>query len=194
MKIAAISLQQSFWNGWNASHREHDLQDVSIRQAEVVCGWLKSLGRSDLKILEVGCGSGWFGPRLAKFGETTGTDLSDEVLARAGKAPAGQARSDSELPPGPPASRSPLVATVPFEVVLPKAGSLPQATQNPEQPADGQTATVAPADPAADNAAPAQPTGRFPRGSLGCTRFKTYDAQTQTYRGRGGVVRPCRPL
>ena len=78
-----ISLQQSFWNRWNASNREETIDPVSARQAEVVLAWLGSLGRSDLDILEVGCGAGWFCPDLARFGRVTGTDLSDEVLARA---------------------------------------------------------------------------------------------------------------
>ena len=41
------------------------------------------LNRRDLDIIEVGCGTGWFCPLLAKFGRVIGTDLSDEVLARA---------------------------------------------------------------------------------------------------------------
>jgi 2-polyprenyl-3-methyl-5-hydroxy-6-metoxy-1,4-benzoquinol methylase len=81
-KVDPISLQKSFWNRWNAEHREHEIQDVCIRQAEVVLDWLNSFGRNDLKILEVGCGSGWLCPRLLPFGRVTGTDLSDEVLAR----------------------------------------------------------------------------------------------------------------
>jgi 2-polyprenyl-3-methyl-5-hydroxy-6-metoxy-1,4-benzoquinol methylase len=78
-----LPAQQRFWNDWNAAERENGVGELSKRQAEVVCGWLHSLGRSDLKILEVGCGAGWLCPQLAKFGRVTGTDLSDEVLARA---------------------------------------------------------------------------------------------------------------
>ena len=44
---------------------------------------LKSLGRKDLDIIEVGCGSGWFCSQLTRFGRVTGTDLSDSGLARA---------------------------------------------------------------------------------------------------------------
>lgn len=83
MDSSSISIQQAFWNGWNATHREHQISEVSIRQAEAVRGWLNRLGRRDLDILEVGCGAGWFCPQLAEFGSVTGTDLSDEVLARA---------------------------------------------------------------------------------------------------------------
>lgn len=80
---APIDLQASFWNHWNADQREHHVADVSIRQAEVVLGWLDKIGRRNLDILEVGCGSGWFAPQLAPFGRVTATDLSDEVLNRA---------------------------------------------------------------------------------------------------------------
>jgi SAM-dependent methyltransferase len=81
--VAPISLQRSFWNGWNASNRERSVDEVSRRQAEVVCEWLSSLGRKDLEIIDVGCGAGWLCPQLTRFGRVTGTDLSDEVLARA---------------------------------------------------------------------------------------------------------------
>lgn len=82
-EVVPISIQQNFWNRWNAETREHEIQDVSIRQAQVVMGWFSVLDRKDMDILEVGCGSGWLCPQLARFGRVTGTDLSDEVLTRA---------------------------------------------------------------------------------------------------------------
>lgn len=82
-RVIPISLQQSFWNGWNASNRERSVDEVSRRQAEVVCKWLSSLGRKDLELMDLGCGSGWLCPELTRFGRVTGVDLSDEVLARA---------------------------------------------------------------------------------------------------------------
>ena len=81
--METIETQRSFWNRWNAENRETDLGEVSRRQAEVITGWLAQLGRRDLDILEVGCGTGWFCPQLARFGRVIGTDLSDEVLERA---------------------------------------------------------------------------------------------------------------
>ncbi|WP_245422056.1 class I SAM-dependent methyltransferase [Alsobacter soli] len=78
----AVDLQQSFWNRWNAESRERSRGDISLRQAEVVRSWLDRIGRRDLTILEVGCGAGWFCEELSRYGATTGTDLSDEVLAR----------------------------------------------------------------------------------------------------------------
>jgi 2-polyprenyl-3-methyl-5-hydroxy-6-metoxy-1,4-benzoquinol methylase len=82
-QVAPIPLQQSFWNQWNSSTREQKVEEISLRQARVVRGWLEALGRTDLEILEVGCGAGWLCPELMPFGRVTGTDLSDEVLNRA---------------------------------------------------------------------------------------------------------------
>lgn len=79
---APIDLQASFWNKWNADHREHHQSHISSRQAEVVTSWLERVGKSDMRILEVGCGSGWFTPTLASLGKVTATDLADEVLGR----------------------------------------------------------------------------------------------------------------
>jgi hypothetical protein len=73
------------------------------------------------------------------------------------------------------------VAVVPRALpVQPK----PSVTQDPQQPTDGQIATVAPAAPVADSASP----------TPGCPRYKTYDPQTQTYRSYDGVVRRCRTM
>ena len=79
-----IPVQRQFWNQWNASTREKAIDEVSLRQAKVVRGWLNAFFRGmDPDIIEVGCGAAWFSPQLARFGRVTATDLSDEVLARA---------------------------------------------------------------------------------------------------------------
>jgi outer membrane biosynthesis protein TonB len=88
-------------------------------------------------------------------------------------------------PPSPPAQ--PQTQATP----RPEPAPSPQAAPSPEMPADEETATVGTTE---DEAAPARPETRFPRGSAGCTRYKTYNPQTQTYRGYDGIVRPCRPL
>lgn len=56
---------------------------MSLRQADVVVGWLRDVGRTDLEVLEVGCGSGWMCERMRPFGRVTGTDLADAVIDRA---------------------------------------------------------------------------------------------------------------
>jgi len=80
-----IKEQKQFWNGWNTKYRvqNKNLPEANLRQASMVTQWMRGLNRNDLDILEVGCGSGWLCEQLLTFGEVTGTDLSDEVLARA---------------------------------------------------------------------------------------------------------------
>lgn len=78
-----IETQQAYWTKWNAEGREHRLSDISRDQLEVVLGWLTSLGKTDLNIIEVGCGAGWLCPTLMQFGRTTATDLCADVLSRA---------------------------------------------------------------------------------------------------------------
>jgi len=77
-----MALQQSFWDNWNSQHRETGVGEVSKDQRAVVLGWLHDIGRTDLDILDVGCGAGWLEPPLKQFGAVTATDLSAEVLAR----------------------------------------------------------------------------------------------------------------
>lgn len=77
-----IALQQSFWDNWNAQHREARVGEVSSDQKKVVLGWLQDIARTDLAILDVGCGAGWLELSLKQFGAVTATDLSADVLAR----------------------------------------------------------------------------------------------------------------
>lgn len=80
---AALPAQQSFWNGWNSANREVAVADVSDDQSAVVVRWLDALGRTDLKLIDVGCGTGWLTARLRPYGDVVGTDLADEVVSRA---------------------------------------------------------------------------------------------------------------
>lgn len=84
-KDVSQTLQRDFWDRWNASTREENIVEVSRRQAEIIHRWLCELGRADLRILEVGCGTGWMCRHLIQFGHVTGTDLSERVLASAKK-------------------------------------------------------------------------------------------------------------
>lgn len=79
----SIHLQQKFWNDWNSSTRELNLQPVSLDQAQTVSSWLAKINLDNPRIIEIGCGAGWLSPHLAAFGQVVATDLADEVLARA---------------------------------------------------------------------------------------------------------------
>ena len=74
--------QRDFWNKWNVS-REETRGRVSSEQRQVILRWMDRLGRRNLDIVEVGCGAGWLCADLVKYGHVVGTDLSDDVLARA---------------------------------------------------------------------------------------------------------------
>ena len=78
-----IEEQRGAWNRWNASTREVRLGRVSELQSAAVLRWMTALGRTDLRIIDVGCGTGWMSERLAPFGHVTATDLADKVLRRA---------------------------------------------------------------------------------------------------------------
>jgi len=79
---APMPSQVTFWNQWNAECRETSLEAVSIDQADTLTAWLEGLDRTNLDIIDVGCGAGWLCPRLVRFGRVTGTDLSNDVLKR----------------------------------------------------------------------------------------------------------------
>jgi len=53
--------------------RERTVGGVSVLQAEKVEKWLRQLDRRDLRILDAGCGTGWFCERLLQFGMVTGS-------------------------------------------------------------------------------------------------------------------------
>ena len=75
-----IELQRENWNSWNVC-REETVGEVSLDQQVWLDKWLD--GRSGLKILDAGCGAGWTCGNLLKYGSVVGTDLADEILARA---------------------------------------------------------------------------------------------------------------
>ncbi len=79
----STDLQRNHWNDWNAATREQYVDEISLRQADIISQWLDLLGRKDLDIIEIGCGAGWFSQRLTQYGKVTATDLADEVLKRA---------------------------------------------------------------------------------------------------------------
>lgn len=80
---ASIADQRAFWNSWNRIFVGAERGPTSQRQAEVIEGWLQALGRHDLSIVDVGCGTGWMCRKLLPFGAVVGIDLSHEVLAHA---------------------------------------------------------------------------------------------------------------
>ncbi len=80
--VPTLTDQQSFWNEWNAASRDpKNLNDWSLRRAEIIVQLAQSLNIEQPKILDLGCGTGWLTERLADLGEATGVDLADRVIA-----------------------------------------------------------------------------------------------------------------
>ncbi len=77
------SREAAYWDRWNAEYRELGQSEVSHRQAYFVRKWLDEIGRRDLRILEVGCGAGWFVDQLVEYGTVIGVDITPTVLERA---------------------------------------------------------------------------------------------------------------
>ena len=75
--------QANYWDQWNAKSRELNIFGSSARQGELVEKEVAALGRGDLRILDVGCGTGWTCERLVRFGKVAGTDMAPSVLERA---------------------------------------------------------------------------------------------------------------
>lgn len=57
----------------------------SIIRGEKIIEYLKSLSLINPKILDLGCGSGWFTEVLSNYGQVTGIDLSERAINRAKK-------------------------------------------------------------------------------------------------------------
>ena len=80
MSTPSLGEQQEFWDGWNSQWRFGDVDTFMARQAEVAVATCRRLDLAQACILEVGCGTGWLGARLAGFGQVTGVDLSPRSI------------------------------------------------------------------------------------------------------------------
>lgn len=79
-----IEVQREFWNvHWQSAEERKILNSWTERRAQEI---LKSIGELRIqrpKILDFGCGHGWFTERLATVGKAQGVDLSPEAIAMA---------------------------------------------------------------------------------------------------------------
>lgn len=80
----SLSDQRRFWNTWNATLRDpRNLNDWSLKRGEKILQVVRSLALEHPNILDFGCGTGWLTERLAEFGQATGIDLAERVIAEA---------------------------------------------------------------------------------------------------------------
>lgn len=77
----SIQEQKTYYNErWT---RGSFLNPLEIRRAVTILSLISQLGLESPKILDLGCGKGWFTSMLAKVGPTVGIDISDAAISRA---------------------------------------------------------------------------------------------------------------
>ena len=78
VKHIPLEEQQKAWTQWHATTTMGNAR--AQREWVEVEAFLRSLHRPDLRILEIGCGTGWLSERLVEFGSVTALDLSEETI------------------------------------------------------------------------------------------------------------------
>jgi 2-polyprenyl-3-methyl-5-hydroxy-6-metoxy-1,4-benzoquinol methylase len=82
--LPTIEDQRQFWNWhWQNSEQRKVLNDWTKRRAQEILRLIEKLSFKRPRILDLGCGHGWFTEMLADFGEAHGIDLSPEGIAAA---------------------------------------------------------------------------------------------------------------
>lgn len=82
--LPSIDDQREFWNWhWLNWEDRKVLNAWTERRALEILSLIRGLSLDQPRILDFGCGRGWFTERLADMGETHGIDLSPEGIAAA---------------------------------------------------------------------------------------------------------------
>jgi SAM-dependent methyltransferase len=76
--------QKRFWD-WHWQHWQEEkvLSDWALQRGELILALLRSLPVVRPRIVDLGCGMGWFTDKYAELGPATGIDLSTEAIALA---------------------------------------------------------------------------------------------------------------
>jgi 2-polyprenyl-3-methyl-5-hydroxy-6-metoxy-1,4-benzoquinol methylase len=83
-KVPSIDDQRQFWDWhWQNWEDRKVLNAWTERRAHVILGLIRGLDLAKPRILDLGCGRGWFTERLADLGEAHGIDLSPDGIAAA---------------------------------------------------------------------------------------------------------------
>ena len=69
--------QERFWEGWQEAK---SITPWSLARADALLQIVRSLNLANPRILDFGCGTGWFAERLSTLGTVTGTDLSRKAM------------------------------------------------------------------------------------------------------------------
>jgi len=78
---ASLPAIQRHWDEWNSRWRFREDHDTFMAgQRDVAVSVARAAGEN-MRILDVGCGTGWLGQALLPFGRVWGTDLSADAIA-----------------------------------------------------------------------------------------------------------------
>lgn len=76
--LPSLAEQKQYWDErWDRNRVPNRWQ---LRRAETILMIIRSLALDRPKILDIGCGTGWFAGQLSQVGETTGIDLSETAI------------------------------------------------------------------------------------------------------------------
>ncbi len=75
-----ITNQAKYWDWWEDTRSTNPW---AVKRAEVILSLIESLGLAQSKVIDLGCGTGWFSIRLQRFGEVTAIDLSKRHMDEA---------------------------------------------------------------------------------------------------------------
>lgn len=77
-KTPSLDEQQQYWDErWDRQKMPNAYQ---LTRSEKVLEYIRSLPLDQPKILDLGCGTGWFTEQLSHLGDTIGTDLSEVAI------------------------------------------------------------------------------------------------------------------
>jgi 2-polyprenyl-3-methyl-5-hydroxy-6-metoxy-1,4-benzoquinol methylase len=83
-QLPSMEDQRQFWDWhWQNWEQRKVLNDWTERRAQEILRLIQGLSLQRPRILDLGCGRGWFTERLADSGEAHGIDLSPEGIAAA---------------------------------------------------------------------------------------------------------------
>jgi SAM-dependent methyltransferase len=80
MEVPTENKSKDFWNDWVQRSFEWESNPDNQRRGYYILKEVTKNRRSKLKILDIGCGSGWLSLELQKYGEVTGIDLSQKAI------------------------------------------------------------------------------------------------------------------
>src|SRR5262249_4155428 len=79
-----IDTQKKFWEWhWQHWHDRKTINEWKDKRHERIIHYVSSLRLTRPRILDVGCGPGWYTNQLCQFGSVMGIDLSEEAIGMA---------------------------------------------------------------------------------------------------------------